>query len=166
MQDLHRSGGQLRGCIAIDCGRGVAGWIGRHLARRLGIPADRNDCGLLVRIAHEKNALLWCRRFETGSEMVSAFVPYGHFPDGGWLERTGPLTLDLGVDTTDGGWRGRLRRARWHGLPIPLALLPHAQAGKQVVNGRYAFAVEFRLPFVGRVLGYAGTLDADTGTAR
>lgn len=165
LQDLHRAGGLLRGCVAIDCGRGVAGWIGRRLARRLGIPADRSDCGLLVRIAHAENALLWCRRFETGSEMVSAFVPYGHFPDGGWLEHTGPLTLDLGVDTTDGGWRWRLRRARWHGLPVPLALLPHSQAGKQVIDGRYAFAVEFRLPLLGRVLHYAGTLDAETGSA-
>jgi hypothetical protein len=163
LQTLHRDGGLLRGRIAIDCGRGAAGLIGRRLARRLGIPADRSDCGFVVRIAHAEDALLWCRRFETGNEMISSFVPYGRFPDGGWHERTGPLTLDLGVDTSGGGWRWRLRGARWHGISVPLALLPRSQAGKRIVDGRYAFEVEFRLPLLGRVLRYAGTLDAELG---
>lgn len=160
LQKLHRGGGRLRGRIAIDCGRGLAGLIGRRLARRLGIPADRNDCHFDVRITHDATALLWQRRFENGSEMISSFEPYGHYPQGGWTERTGPLTLDLGVDTTDGGWRWRLRGARWHGLPIPLALLPQSQAGKRIVDGRYVFDVEFRLPLLGRVLRYGGALEA------
>jgi hypothetical protein len=162
LQNLHRRGGRLHGRIAIDCGRGVAGLIGRRLARRLGIPADRDDCGFDVRIAHEENALLWCRRFENGSEMISSFVPYGRFPDGGWIERTGPLTLDLGVDTADGGWQWQLRRARWHGLPVPLALLPQSRAGKRIVDGRYVFEVEFRVPLLGRVLRYGGELTASS----
>lgn len=162
LQTLHRDGGRLYGRITIDCGRGVAGLIGRRLACRLGIPADRGECGFAVRIAHTEQALLWCRRFENGSEMTSSFVPYGRFPEGGWTERTGPLTLDLGVDVADGGWRWHLRRARWFGLPVPLALLPRSQAGKRIVDGHYRFEVEFRLPLLGRVLRYAGTLTAAT----
>ncbi|HSX62553.1 MAG TPA: DUF4166 domain-containing protein [Tahibacter sp.] len=163
LQTLHRRGGRLSGRIAVDCGRGAAGVLGRRLARGLGIPADRTECGFEVRIVHRDDALIWSRRFDNGGEMVSSFVPYGKFPGGGWLERTGPLTLDLGVDVRDGGWHWALRGARWHGLPVPLALLPRSQAGKRIVDGRYAFEVEFCLPIVGRVLRYSGMLEAETG---
>lgn len=159
LQSLHRQGGILRGRIAIDTGRGIAGLIGRRLARRLGIPLHRAECGFVVQITHERDALLWRRGFDDGAEMRSTFVPYGHFPAGGWHERSGPLLLDLGVDTRDGGWQWHLRRARWHGMPIPRALLPQAQAGKRIVDGRYAFDVDFRVPLLGRVLRYSGLLD-------
>ncbi|MBL8298717.1 MAG: DUF4166 domain-containing protein [Rhodanobacteraceae bacterium] len=164
LQTLHSHGGVLHGRIAINHGRGAAGLIGRRLARRLGLPAGHSDCGFRVRITHTHDSLLWCRRFETGAEMISRFIPYGHFPSGGWYESTGPLRLDLGVDTTGGDWLWRLRGARWHGLPIPLALLD-TRAGKRIVDGGYVFEVEFRLPLLGLVLRYAGTLAAEPDAA-
>jgi hypothetical protein len=160
LQTLHRHGGRLYGDIAVDTGRGLAGLIGRRLARRLGIPSDRARCGFEVQVVHEADALLWRRRFDDGGTMVSRFVGLGHFPAGCWIEQTGPLQLSLGVDIVDGGWHWRLRAARWHGLRVPLALLPGSQAGKRIVDGRYAFEVEFQLPLLGRVLRYGGLLDA------
>ncbi len=106
--------------------------------------------------------MLWQRRFDDGAEMISRFVPYGAFPAGGWIERTGPLQLDLGVDIADGGWHWRLRGARWRGLPLPASLLPRTEAGKRIIDGRYDFVVDFRLPLLGRILRYEGVLDADT----
>ncbi len=165
LQTLHRRGGVLRGDIAIDTGRGLAGLIGRRLARRLGMPVDRSRCGFEVQIAHEADALLWRRRFDNGSSMVSRFVPYDRFPTGSWTEQTGPLQLRLGVDVVDGGWHWRLREARWQGWRIPLALLPRSQAGKRIVDGRYAFEVDFRLPLLGSILRYGGLLDAQTAAS-
>lgn len=160
LQALHHRGGILCGDIAIDTGGGLAGLIGRRLARRLGMPLGRSRCGFEVQIVHEADALLWRRRFDDGGMMISRFVGNGHFPTGSWTEQTGPLQLSLGVDIVDGGWRWRLREARWHGLRVPLALLPRSRAGKRIVDGRYAFEVEFRLPLLGRVLRYGGLLDA------
>ena len=162
LQALHRGGGSLHGTISLSTGRGIAALVGRRLARRLGLPLQREHCGFAVRIAHEAGALLWQRRFDGGAQMISRFVPYGTFPDGGWHEQTGPLQLDLGVDISDGGWHWRLRGARWNGLPLPTLLLPRTDAGKRIVDGRYVFVVDFRLPLFGRVLRYEGTLDADT----
>lgn len=166
LKSLHRQGGVLRGRITIDTGRGLAGLVGRRLARRLRIPLQRNECGFVVRITHEPDALIWRRGFDDGAEMLSTFVPYGQYPCGGWYERSGPLRLDLGVDTRDGGWQWRLRGARWQGVPIPRVLLPQAQAGKRIVDGDYVFAVEFRLPLIGRVLHYAGRLAAQAADPR
>jgi len=162
LQVLHRSGGSLRGTISLSTGHGMAAMAGRRLARRLGLPLQRGRCGFVVQIAHEAGALLWKRRFDDGAQMISRFVPYGAFPDGGWHEQTGPLQLDLGVDISGGGWHWRLRGARWHGLPLPPVLLPRTEAGKRIVDGRYVFVVDFRLPLLGRVLRYEGALDADT----
>ncbi|WP_386065562.1 DUF4166 domain-containing protein [Tahibacter sp. UC22_41] len=128
LQALHRGSGSLHGTISLSTGRGIAALVGRRLARRLGLPLQREHCGFAVRIAHEAGALLWQRRFDGGAQMISRFVPYGTFPDGGWHEQTGPLQLDLGVDISDGGWHWRLRGARWNGLPLPTLLLPRTDA--------------------------------------
>lgn len=159
LQSLHSSGGRLWGEVEIDTGSGLAAAVGKRLARRLGIPLQPRS-GFQVNIRHEADALLWQRSFSDGGQMDSAFRPYGNWPDGGWVENTGPFTLKLGVDIVDGGWYWRLREARWHGLPVPLALLPQSQAGKRAVDGRYVFDVVFSLPLLGRVLSYRGVLDA------
>lgn len=165
LQSLHRNGGGLRGEIDIDTGRGLAGLAGRRLARRLGLPPVRRRCGFEVAISHQAEALLWQRRFDGGSQMLSEFRCYGSYADGGWFEQTGPLQLHLGVDIVDGGWYWRLRDARWHGWPIPAALLPRSRAGKRVVDGRYLFEVAFDLPLLGRVLGYGGLLQAQAAAS-
>ncbi|TDR40826.1 uncharacterized protein DUF4166 [Tahibacter aquaticus] len=159
LQSLHSNGGRLWGEVEINTGSGLAAVVGKRLARRLGIPLQARS-GFQVNIRHTPEALLWQRSFSGGRQMDSAFRPYGNWPDGGWVENTGPFTLKLGVDIVDGGWYWRLREARWHGLPVPLALLPHSEAGKRAVDGRYVFDVVFSLPLLGRVLSYRGVLDA------
>ena len=84
----------------------------------------------------------------------------GVWPDGYWRERTGPLELHLTVDVVDGGWQWRALRARFHGLRLPLWLLPSSRAGKRIEDGKYVFHVEFGLPLLGRILSYGGKLDA------
>ncbi|MEO8673286.1 MAG: DUF4166 domain-containing protein [Tahibacter sp.] len=166
LQELHRVGGQLRGTVRIDIGKGIAGWIGRRLARRLGIPQNTRDCGFTVTISHHDGELHWSREFAGGSRMHSVFRPIGHWPDGYWIERSGPFELRLGVDVIDGGWYWRLRAARLAGLPLPLAFLPTTRAHKRIRNDRYCFLVELSLPLLGMILSYAGDLDlVDSGVA-
>lgn len=168
LQRLHRHGGTLRGRVEIATGRGLAGVLGRRFARALGVPIDRPSRGFEVRIGHTDTALIWARRFEGGAEMVSRFEPIGTWPDGCWIERTGPLQLRLTVDVIDGGWHWRPLRTSLRGVPLPRFLVPASSASKRVENGRYVFRVVFALAGIGPVLSYGGTLAAagpDEGTA-
>jgi hypothetical protein len=160
LQALHRQGGRLSGRIEIGFGPGLAGWAGRRLARRLGLPADRAESGFTVEIRHEDGVLHWDRRFENGNCMVSRFRPVGTWPDGYWLEETGQLRLRLTVDIVEGGWHWRPLGLRWGWVPLPLGLVPRSLAYKRIEGGRYRFEVAFTLPVFGRLLRYGGLLDA------
>lgn len=161
LQMLHRSGGTLSGEVAISTGTGLAGRLGRRLARRLGIPLDRPRRAFQVRIVHDAQAMQWRRRFEGGAELVSTFRPVGHYPDGHWLESTGPARLRLGVDLAEGGWRWHLLGVALRGLPWPRFLFPRTDASKRVDDdGRYRFAVAFSLFPLGELLRYEGALHA------
>lgn len=164
LQALHRDGGALAGEIDLRTGTGPAGVLGRRLARRLGIPTDRARRGFRVDIVHEPERMLWLRRFDDGSELRSVFQPVGQFPDGHWLEATGPVRMRLGVDLDGGGWRWRLLGLSARGLPLPRFLFPRTDAYKRIerIDGeeRYRFAVSFSwFPF-GELLRYEGALHA------
>jgi Domain of unknown function (DUF4166) len=159
LQSLHRSGGRLQGEVQVRTGHGLAGVVGKRLAARLGMPAAGRH-PFTVDISHRDGALVWLRRFGDGHEMISIFRPQGSWPDGCWIEQTGPLQLRLGVDIRGGGWQWQLRSAHWRGLRLPPGLLPQSQAGKRIVDGRYAFDVRFSLPLLGTLLAYGGVLDA------
>ena len=160
LQELHLRGGWLRGEVEIRLGQGLAGWLGRRLARSIGIPVDRPRRGFEVEISHTEDALQWDRRFDDGTVMRSTFVPVGAWPDGYWCEVTSALRLRLTVDTAGGGWQWRPLRAYLHGVRLPLGLLPDSRAGKRIEEGRYVFLVEFVVPLIGMVLSYGGKLEA------
>lgn len=158
LQDLHRHGGQLRGPVAVTVGKGVAGWMGRRLAAKLGIPVGEAAQHFVVDIRHAEDALHWDRQFANGATMHSRFVPVGSWPDGYWIEHSGALQLRLTVDVVEGGWYWRLLGMRLAGLPLPIWLFPKPQAYKRIEQGRYRFCVAFTLPLVGEILCYQGLL--------
>lgn len=157
---LHREGGVLRGVIVITQGRGLAGWLGKRLSRKLGIPLDNPECGFEVTIQHSDTALYWNRRFAGGSEMVSVFYPMGVWPDGCWIEHIGFMRMRLTVDVIDGGWYWRMLGISIGGLTIPGWLFPRTRAYKRIEHDKYSFFVGFELPVLGTLLSYSGQLDA------
>ncbi|MBX9401832.1 DUF4166 domain-containing protein [Lysobacter sp. BMK333-48F3] len=164
LQALHRDGGALHGQIEISTGHGLAGRLGRRLAARLGIPTDRARRGFRVEISHDGEAMRWRRRFDDGSELLSVFRPVGRYPQGHWLESTGPARMKLGVDLDGGGWRWRLLGVAVAGVPLPRFAFPRTQAYKRIESHpdgeRYRFAVAFSwFPF-GELLRYEGALHA------
>ncbi len=166
LQNLHRSGGTLAGRATITYGTGAAGFLGRRLAARLGLPAHTGECDFAVHIGHTDKALIWSRHFtapDGGTRaLTSVFTPHGHYPEGYWDERTGAMRFRLGVRISeDGGWHWQVRRAAIGGLPLPVALFPRSHAYKCVEAGRYRFQVSFVMPGLGTLLSYGGLLQLE-----
>lgn len=164
LQDLHRHGGSLEGPVTIHLASGLAGWLGKRLAARIGVPLQQTTPRLQVSIYSEHGVLHWNRSFG-GAPMNSQFVPVGTWPNGYWLESTGALRLALQVNVREGGWYWQPIRAWVRGVRVPLMLLPRTTAYKRIEQGRYQFYVGFSLPLLGTLLSYSGTLTPTTGTA-
>jgi hypothetical protein len=161
LQQLHRQGGRLHGQVDLHFGNGLAGLVGARLATRLGIPTTRNQVAFEVEIHSDADNLHWNRCFADGAQLRSTFQPRDSWPQGHWLETTGPLSLALAVDIHQGGWYWRPLKAWLHGIPVPLWLLPRTQAHKRIENGQYHFYVGFSLPLLGTLFSYSGALQAE-----
>jgi Domain of unknown function (DUF4166) len=164
LQALHRHGGMLQGEVQISFGNGLAGWLGRRLARKLGVPVGVERTGLQVHISHADGVLHWDRCFggavNTPEQwMRSRFEPVGQWPQGYWLERTGLLELHLGVDVVDSAWHWVPRSFKLLGMPLPAALMLTSRASKRVQCGQYVFEVHMSAPLLGMLLRYEGCLD-------
>lgn len=160
LQQLHRTGGVLTGSVELAIPNGLAGWVGRRLASKMGIPTEAGMYPFEVIINHEKDRLLWSRRFAQSNTLVSVFEPVGDRATGYWREATGNTELHLQVDILNGGWHWRCIGMRLNGVPLPLWLAPKTRAYKEVEGGEYRFYVGFSLPLLGTVLSYSGLLAA------
>jgi hypothetical protein len=158
LQQLHMNGGTLAGTVEVTMGRGLAGLVGKRLARQLGIPPANGATPLTVHIHSSATALHWDRTFGNEPTFASIFTPVGVYPSGYWIEASGPLRLDLGVAIVDGGWEWRQRGGRIWGIPIPAWLLPRTTASKTIKQGAYHFTVRVSAALLGDLLSYSGKL--------
>lgn len=158
LQDLHRRPSVLSGPVEVSFGPGVAGLIGRRMAAGLGVPAMAGQHTLQVSIYSQDGVLHWLRSFNGLTQFHSQFRPMGSHPGGHWVERSGLLTLILGVRVESGGWHWEHRRTLFLGIPLPRMVLPSTLASKRIDQGLYRFSVEVRAPVLGRLLAYAGSL--------
>jgi hypothetical protein len=113
---------------------------------------------LTVTVSSDASGLLWSRQFNEGKAFISRFEPVGHFPDGYWIERSGTLQLQLGVEIHDGAWHWVQRQLSWRGWILPAPCMPRTIASKSVCDGRYVFSVVIAFPLLGTVLAYRGVL--------
>lgn len=160
IQKLHHEGGKLTGEVDISYGNGIAGLIGRRLAKKLGIPTNKKANTLQVNIRHSSEALHWDRTFNGSHKVKSVFVPNGRYPAGSWTENSGNVSLVLRVEVIDGGWHWVQQAISLKGLSLPLWLFPKTTAYKSVRDGKYIFSVSFSLPVLGHLMSYSGQLVA------
>lgn len=160
LQKLHLQGGTLTGEINLSYGQGIAGLIGRRLAKKMGLPKSGNH-QLTVIISHDHEGLHWGRRFNNQEVVESLFIPQGVIEDGYWIEKTGPLEMNLTVEIRNGGWHWQCLKVKFYGIPLPLWLIPKTIAYKYIENDKYRFHVEFVLPFIGSLVSYEGLLVAE-----
>jgi hypothetical protein len=157
LQKLHKSGGVLSGTVNVKLATGIAGYFGKHLAKKFGIPFHSREQSFSVAITHHVDGLHWDRCFDS-SQMRSVFLPVGNMTNGYWLETTGDFKLYLTVDIKDGGWFWRCVSIKFKNITVPLCLLPRVNAYKKIEGEKYRFYVGFSLPILGEVLSYSGLL--------
>ncbi len=163
LQQLHLYGGTLSGAVTLSFGKGLSGWLGKRLAKKLGIPitstlANSSKVQLDVEIYHDKAGLHWQRNFNQSHLMKSLFLPVGQLPDGYWIEKTGKLTFILTVDIIEQGWYWRILGMQLGKIKLPLWLFPKSRAYKIIEDGFYQFYVGFSLPLLGKLFSYQGKL--------
>lgn len=157
LQSLHLQGGTLKGDVNIQYGKGIAGLIGKRLAKKMNLPLAGNH-QLSVFISHQNDGLHWDRIFNQGSVVKSLFKPVGNKQQGYWVETTGPLTMKLTVDIKQGGWHWRCLNMSVFGILLPMWLVPKTTAKKVIEDNQYRFHVEFSLPVLGSLVCYSGLL--------
>lgn len=164
LQELHKSGGVLSGKVNVKLDTGIAGYFGKHLAKKFGIPLHSRDQSFSVVITHHLDGLHWDRYFDS-SRMHSVFLPVGNITNGYWLETTGIFKLHLTIDVKDGGWYWRCVSIKLKNITMPLCLFPRVNAYKKIDGEKYRFYVGFNLPLFGEVLSYSGLLDLVVSSA-
>lgn len=155
---LHRCGGTLTGPVTVETGRGLAGLVGKRLAKRLGLPLTEGAAELTVSIHSDEQGLHWNRQFDQGRKFCSLFKPHGRFPDGYWSEHSGALSLYLKVAIRHGGWYWMHHKTKLGCLSLPSWFMPRTVAYKEVVDGKYHFSVCISMPVIGLILSYRGQL--------
>jgi hypothetical protein len=130
------------------------GAIAHAIATVMRLPAATERVAMSVEGDHLPDRMIWNRRFGD-RKFESCFT----LRQGRLVESLGPFRLQLRLEVQDHRLRYVLERVTVFGLPVPRALAPQLEAWEGERDGRYDFAVEVRLPVIGRLVRYEGLLD-------
>jgi hypothetical protein len=111
---------------------------------------------LEICIEREGSREIWTRRFARGHmrSVLDRDMESAHL-----LERLGPVTLRFQLHHDANGIDWDLKRVSACGLPMPRAWFGQVLSRSSAHDGRYAFAIDTRLPLVGRLVAYRGWLE-------
>jgi hypothetical protein len=135
------------------------GALANALANMMGLPHTSDRVEMTVEGDHLPDRMIWSRRFGA-RKFVSCF----RRRHGRLIESVGPFHLQLRLEVHDHRLRYILERATLFGIPVPRGLAPDLEAWEGEREGRYDFAVEVRLPLIGRLVRYEGLLDLQDQT--
>lgn len=128
----------------------------RVLRRVLGLPPPGHGQALEICIERQGMRETWTRRFAL-RRMQSTLrrdATSAHL-----LERLGPVTLCFSLHPDAHGVEWHLNGASVLGINIPHRWLGTVLSHSGERNGRYAFAIDTRLPWMGRLIAYRGWLE-------
>lgn len=130
--------------------------IARALRRLLGLPPPGAEQALEVCIKRESGRETWTRRFALGrmesTLRCDASATY-------LLERLGPVTLRFTLLPDTHGVVWDLKDVSVLGIRMPRRCFGTVLSHSGERDGRYAFAIDTRLPWIGRLVAYRGWLE-------
>lgn len=152
----------MHGSAASVLARGTADVQGddslllRAFRRLLGLPPPGMGQALEVCIERRDGCETWTRRFALGQmrSTLRCDASAAHL-----LERLGPVLLRFKLNPDARGVAWHMNGAWILGIPIPHRWLGTVQSHSGEHDGRYAFAVDTRLPWLGRLVAYRGWLE-------
>ena len=155
VQGMHGSALRVVAHGAADV-EGDGNMIVRTLRRLLGLPSPGLQQALEFCIEREGSRETWTRRFAGGvmRSVLDRDADSSHL-----LEQLGPVTLRFSLQHNVDGIDWHLNRVCVLGVPIPRAWFGQVLSRSSTHEGRYAFAIDTRLPFVGRLVAYRGWLE-------
>jgi len=127
--------------------------LARLLASAVGLPSAGTAIPARVRVTATNDGELLERWYAQ-----QRFATWQWERDGLLLEQFGPFTLSFALTGAETGIKFLLRRVRLWRMPLPKALRPHISASERSADGAHLFNVELRLPLVGLIARYAGSL--------
>jgi hypothetical protein len=166
VRQLHRGGTPVWATGTLQVCRGTNG-LAQWLARLARLPAAGEAVAMRLLITPSEQGEEWRRSF-AGSPLVST---QWQRPDGLLAERLGPWEFQFRLETANGGLVYRQWRAALHmgplRIPLPRWLAPRVTAREMPAGepGRVDVWVELRLPTLGRVIAYEGSVTKHEGTA-
>jgi hypothetical protein len=154
VRDVHQDCEEtaLAGRCRVDRGGGALAALFCAVAS---LPRAGEDVPVRVTIRRREGGETWSREFD-GKPMVSAL----RARDGLLEERLGPTTFRFALSADRERITWKLVGVRVLGIPVPVAMFSGVSASESTEGGRYRFDVEARLPVVGLLVRYRGTLDA------
>lgn len=153
---------RMHGSDACVLARGIANVEGDHnfalraLRRMLGLPHPATRQPLEVRIERHGSREIWTRHFASGrmQSILHHDAEATHL-----LERLGPVILRFKLCPDAQGVTWHLDGATMLGLPLPRRWLGTVLSHSGERDGRYAFTIDTRLPWLGRLVAYRGWLE-------
>lgn len=155
IREMHNVNGVLtaRGFAAIKRDKGVLARLAAWLFR---FPPEGENIPLTVTFTQKGDGEILRRDF--GGNIFETFLSPGH-REGYLLEKFGPLHFLLECPCSAAGIDMHIRKIRlWGFCPFPLWLGPRVAATERVAGGVYQFDVDVKMPLIGRVIWYKGTL--------
>jgi hypothetical protein len=156
IRELHSvtSTASFAGRCSVVRGRNVLAWI---IATVIGFPQAGQDQDIHVQLVVQGTGERWTR--STGRRSFSSTQRPGRGASKHLVrEAFGPICIDMALVVEGCNLRYIARRWSAFGVPMPLFLGPRTNTVESVMNGKFKFDVEIRLPLIGLVVRYVGVL--------
>lgn len=154
VQAFHATTGIWRGSADITTGNT---WVARRIAKVLGFPSAGTGIPVTVTTTSIDGGERWQRDFAS-HRMTTTQEPGRGRMEGLIVERFGPIAVGLGLVAKEK--RLWLVPRRWtvFGLPLPHWLLPSGDTFETEHDGAFQFDVTVKVPLLGLITAYRGTL--------
>jgi hypothetical protein len=162
VQKLHDGQGTRRWTGSASVHRG-AGIVAGLLCAAFGFPNEACEVPAAVTFTEKPGGELWTRTI--GGSTFESFQSIGKGRDQYLLvERFGIVRVSVALVQV--GSRLLFIPRRWSAwrLPMPKCLLPIGKSYETETNGQFAFDITIRVPLLGLIVAYSGTLEPEEET--